>query len=105
MGDSVGRPLMSSPQPFPTVPAAERLAALYRTEVEPWMLSPIWTLWIGCDECARHPITAGRQAPCWGKDRCHGLGQGCGCAKCYQTVRDTCLDILAKRQHDPDEPT
>ena len=101
MGDGVGRPLMSSPTGLDIQAAAERLAALYRTEVEPWMLSPIWALWIGCDECTRHPITAGRMAPCWGKDKCHGTSRACGCVKCYETVRQTCLDILATRKDAP----
>ena len=90
---------MSSPTALDRAAAAQRLAAKYNTEVEPWMLAQIWCTWIGCDECTAHPVTAGRQAVCWGKDKCHGLGQNCGCVKCYEAVRQACLDVLAARGH------
>lgn len=47
-------------------------------KVEDWMLSDIWGMSVGCEQC----ILYGRKAQCWGKTKCHGFKYGCTCTAC-----------------------
>jgi hypothetical protein len=53
-------------------------------EPEPWMLWDEWVQGVGCDWCRE----AGPEAPCWGREECHGYLRMCGCSGC--AARDLC---------------
>lgn len=62
---------------------AKEFAEYHDIEVQGWMLSPIWEIWVGCDTCTE----LGEEAPCWGQTSCHGYWNGCGCRDCTEQDR------------------
>lgn len=59
---------------------AQEFAEFPGTAVQPWMEWEGWGAWVGCDRCAGD----GPEAPCWGRQGCHGYYNGCGCRECVK---------------------
>lgn len=61
------------------LPLAEKFALAVDRPVEEWMEWEGWESHVGCVKCRELK----EDAPCWGKDWCHGYREGCGCSRCW----------------------